>query len=316
MKRRAVTAGLMAFTASAGLRVQAARSPVVQIALLPTDSATEVYAAQSEGFFTRAGLASEITVANNGVVISAGILSGAAEIGEVNVLSLVSAHARRVPLVVVAPGALCTTGMPLGHMMVLQGSPIYSAADLNNKTVAVNSLKGIGWIAAANWMDRSGADSKSARFIEMAFSLMPSSLQEQRVDAALIQEPTLTQTVRRGGVRSIGEPYASIAPRWLLSAWASNTSWVRSHADEARRFAAALRGASVWSNRHRDRTALILSRLTKIPTDVTSAMGRYDFAVQPDPALIDPVIDVAVRYGVISSKFPAAELFSPTLMPT
>lgn len=315
LTRRAVTAGLLGFAASATVCARAASPPHVRVALLPTDSATELYVAQSEGFFSRAGLTSDITVANNGVVISAGILSGGTDIGEVNVLSLISAHARHVPLSIVAPGALCTTEMSLGHMMVLQGSPIRTAADLNNKTVAVNSLKGIGWIAAANWMDHNGGDSRSVHFIEMAFSLMPPALQEGRIEAALIQEPTLTRTARAGGVRSIGEPYASIAPRWLLSAWASNTSWIQSHSADARSFAVAVRGASEWSNRHRDQTAAILSQLTKIPLDVTRSMGRYDFAVQPDPALLDPVIDVAYRYGVIASRFQAAELFSPTLTP-
>lgn len=312
LNRRAVVQGFASLTAAAAVRARAAELAPVRVALLPTDSATEIYAAQSQGYFTRAGLACKISVMPNGAVISAGLLSGSIDVGEVNLLSLVSAHQKKFPLKIVAPGALCSTAMPLGAMLVLNDSTIKSVRDLDGKTIAVNSLKGIGEIATVNWMDKSGGDSKSGHFIEMPFSVMAAALRAHRVDAALLQEPTLSETTVQGGVRDIGSAYGSISSRWMITAWAATEAWIAANSDTARRYAEALRGSSAWSNKNRDKTAQIVSDLMKVDIGVARSMHRYDFAEKPDVSLVAPVIDVAARYGVITSRFPAADLFSPT----
>jgi hypothetical protein len=40
-------------------------------------------------------------------------------------------------------------------------------------------------------------------------------------------------------------------------------------------------------------------------------MARVVFADKLDPADIQPLIDVAVRYGAVKARFPATELFRP-----
>jgi NitT/TauT family transport system substrate-binding protein len=291
-------------------RANADALPLVRIGLLPTDASTEIYVADGNGYYTRAGIRCEITTLSNGSAIAAALLSGSLDIGEINALSLIGAHERAVPLRIVAVGSECSTRAPLGEMIVLDGSRILSARDLKNMTVAVNSLKGIGEISAANWIDKNGGNAKSVNFIEMPFSLMAESLTAHRVDAALLQEPILTMTMVKGGMRSIGKPYASIAPRWMLGAWAATADWIESHTQIAEAFADATLQAGIWANHNSSKTAAMVSHTMRVPLDIARSMQRYAFVEKPNSSLVDPLIEVAVRYGMIAKPFPARDLFS------
>lgn len=295
-------------------RTNAAGLPVVRIATPAIDSATALYVAQAQGYFTRAGLAPEITVMSNGQAISSALLSGAMDIGSVNVFSMIMAHAKKIPLRILVLGTVVSTAAPVGGMVVRSDSPITSVQDLDNKIIAVNSLQGIGWISTANWMDTTDANSKSAQFIEMPFSEMPVALASHRVDAILLQEPTLTVTVKKGGVRVIGSPYASISSRWAETAWAASDNWIAKNPENVRRFSAAMRLAAIWANRHHNETAEIVSKTMKIDSDITRSMRRDIFIETPSPGLVEPVIDIAAKYHILAARFPETDLFSSTML--
>ena len=82
-------------------------------------------------------------------------------------ISLAVAHARGVPVTIIAPAGLYATNAPTSVCGVAKNSPIKTAKDLNGKTVATNGLKNIGEFGPRAWIDKNGGDSSTVKFIEM-----------------------------------------------------------------------------------------------------------------------------------------------------
>jgi NitT/TauT family transport system substrate-binding protein len=76
---------------------------IIVAALSSTDSASLRYA-YDQGYFTRAGLDIEILPFTNGAAAVAALAGGAVQIAYANILSVAQAHARGVPILLLAPG--------------------------------------------------------------------------------------------------------------------------------------------------------------------------------------------------------------------
>jgi NitT/TauT family transport system substrate-binding protein len=292
--------------------VRAARAAdlvTLKLGNVPIDSSSEIFAAQSEGFLAKAGIAVDIQSFTNGNAIAAAVVSGALDVGGINVLSLASAHQKGLPLKIVASGSTYTTKNPTTEMLVPSASPLRVPRDLNGKTVAVNVLEGIAHVSAQAWIDKNGGDSKQVKFIELPFAAMPAALTAARVDAAVVAEPQLTQA--KADTRVFGKSYDGIADLWMIDAWTVNEAWLTANPDLARRFSEAMRQAAVWANRNHDATATLVSAATKIDLAIVRSMRRATFLEHVDLSVVQPVIDVGAQYGALTSRFPAADLFYP-----
>jgi len=287
-------------------RVSAA--DVVRIGNVPIDSSSKIYAAQAEGFLSRAGISAQVQSFTNGNTIAAAVIAGALDIGSINVLSVASAHEKGVPIKLIGSGSTYTTKAPTTEMLVTKASPLHNARDLAGKTVAVNVLKGIAHISAQGWIDKNGGDATSVKFVEVPFASMPAALKQGRVDAAVVAEPQLSGS--RGETRVLGKSYDGIADRWLIDGYAANESWIAANSDLVRRFAEAMRQAAIWANHHQDRTAEIVSKAMNVDPTVVRSMRRATFIEKTDLATVQPVIDAGARYGALEKSFPAADLFT------
>jgi NitT/TauT family transport system substrate-binding protein len=312
MRRKTLLTGLgAAFAApfAGGRRVSAADLVTLRVGNVPIDSSSEIFAAQSQGFLSKAGIAVDIQSFTNGNAIAAAVVSGALDIGGINVLSLASAHEKGLPLKIVGSGATYTTKNPTTVMLVPVASPLKVARDLNGKTVAVNVLQGIAHVSAESWIEKNGGDSKSVKFIEFPFAAMPAALAANRVDAAVVAEPQLTQS--RADTRLFGKSYDGIADLWMIDAWVANDAWISGNPELARRFSEAMRQAAVWANQNHDKTAEFVSNATKIDISIVRAMRRATFLEHVNLAVVQPVIDVGARFGALNARFSAADLFYP-----
>ncbi len=78
---------------------------------------------------------------------------------------------------------------------------------------------------------------------------------------------------------------------------------------------AAIRGAAVWANNphNREECVQLLIKLTKVEESAIRSYPRLAFAESNNPALVQPVIDLMTKYGILPNRFNAAELFAPGL---
>jgi NitT/TauT family transport system substrate-binding protein len=298
-RRRALGAASSFALATAAPRIALAQTLVpLQLGAMPTDgSACAIYAGD-QGFFRSGGIDTKLTIMTNTATLAAAVQGGTLEIGFGSIVPLAEAHARGISFKVIWPAA-AFVGPPSPNLIVVgKDSPVQKASDLNGKTIAVNGLRDLTQYEVQAFVDKNGGDVKSVALVEIPFSEMATALVSGRVAAAIIAEPFLTAA--RNTTRVLGDANLAIAPRYAITCWFATEPWLQRNADVARRFATVMQQTARWANAHRGDTAGILSRISKIPPEVTASMTRsYYGETRPVPAMFQPVINAASRYGTL-----------------
>jgi NitT/TauT family transport system substrate-binding protein len=309
-RRRAVLTAaccLCAVVLSMGPRSAQSQSvPIIHVGTSNNVGAAIVYLAQDRGYFQRAGLDVDIQPVANGSAAATAVVSGALDVAEGNVISIALAHENGLPLEFMAPVGNYSTRRPTTVLVVDRTSPITTAAALNGKTVAVNGLNNITQLAAEGWVDQHGGDSKTLHFVELTFGQMASALQRHAIDAAVVSEPALTETLVTG--RVLGQCYDAIGKNFMVTGWFATSDWISKHADAITRFRSGLAEAAKWANASPQETDAILANRTGIQMDLIKRMARADYATKFEAAMIQPQIDIAEKYGVIKTHVDAREI--------
>ena len=294
---------VLALVILAGLRSAGAQElTLVRVGALPTDGTSVVFDAKEMGFFERQGLDVEITTMSSGPTIAAAVAGGALDIGVANVATVAQARARGLPMRFIAPSSVADPSTMTDIVMVAKDSPIRTGADLNGKVVAINGLKDLQQISASAWVDKHGGDAKTLKFIELPIPQMAAALEAHRVDAALVVEPFVTVAKGLGQGKVIGDVLDGVGSRYMITGWLSLDPWLDGHRDAAQRFVVALRAAADWANTHHRESAAILVKNSKMSPDLVDVMARAKFGTVLDPAALNPVLDGAVKYGVLDTK--------------
>jgi NitT/TauT family transport system substrate-binding protein len=224
------------------------------------------------------------------------------------VLSIAEAVQKGVPIEVIAPNVVYESKAPSTLMLVDSTSTITTASDLNGKTVGVNVLSGLAWIAARAWIDKNGGDSKTVKFVELPFPAMPEALHAKRLDAIVVAEPALS--VARPTSRVLAPVYTAIAPAFPIDAWTAPVAWVNANRDTARRFASAMHEACIWANANHDKSADITATFMKLDATVIRSRSRALFAEARGFDTAQPLLDAGVAYGVLK-PIRARDLLAP-----
>ncbi len=315
MKRSTVIGGCSTLLLGAAVPLRARGADLIKMraAYAAVELSASFYTAIEMGFFQRAGLDVDAQPMGTGAAMSAAVVAGSVDVGDVNVVSMAQAYEKQIPLTYIALDGLYSSSEPADAIVVSAASAIASGHDLNGKTVAINVLNGIAYVGVRNWIDKNGGDSSTVHFVEMPFSVMPDTLNAHRVDAILVSEPELRRA-RDGGGRVLGFAYNTIASRFLVAGWVADTDWVKNNIVAARRFHDAMLAAGKWANRNRDKTAEFVQQYTKVDAGTVKLGSRATFAERSDTSLAQPVIDTCAKYGILKTAFPATNLFSRDVM--
>jgi NitT/TauT family transport system substrate-binding protein len=268
----------------------------VRVATTPTDTGAQVYYAIELGLFKKAGLDVQVSSINAGSAVATAVAGGSYDIAQTSISSLATAHEAGLPFVIIAPGGAYSSKAPTSELVVA------------GKTIAVNGIKSITQLAVEAWIDSNGGKSADSKYYEIPFVQMGPALATGRADAAFISEPSLA-TVVAGGARILGHAYDAVGKDFLISAWFSTSDYVKMHPDVVQKFAAAIAEASRWANSHQTESGAILEKYTKTPT--SAKMVRVTYVDSLIGREVQPLIDVSVKYGVLTKSFPATELFAP-----
>jgi NitT/TauT family transport system substrate-binding protein len=284
--------------------------PTIRVASSANENAVPVLYAIHEGLFRKAGIDVTIDRASTGAAIASGVAGGAIDVGVSNVLSLITAHAHGLGFVVVAPGAIHLPNSYNSGIIVAPNSPIRSAKDLNGKTISVPGLNDIGRVGIANWVDANGGDSSTLRFIELPVSSVLAALEQGRIDAGAAFEPQLSQLVAAGKARFVGDFIGSLGTTVLESVFFTSEDFMSKNRSSIERFSKVMKQATEYSNSHQAQTVELFATFTGQDTEAIAHSKRAVSGTSLDPRYIQPTINAAAKYKVISQVFDARELLS------
>lgn len=284
-------------------RAQAA--DVMRIAAPALDSTALVFYADAGGYFKSAGLNVDLQSMRNGEAVTVAIAGGAVDVGCSEVVSLILAYHRGVPITLIAPGGMQTPKSAVGMLFARNDLKAATGADFAGKTIALVGLNGFAQYGTQLWIDKTGGDSRTVKFIQLAGAQIGVALQDGRIDGAFVPEPFVSQVKKVA--RPVANSMAAIGNQFLSSAQFTTVAYAKAHPDEIRRFQAALHQAASWANANQDKTALIIERVAGVAPAIVQASTRAYYGNFLEAASLQPLIDMAAHYGNFPS-FAAGEL--------
>jgi NitT/TauT family transport system substrate-binding protein len=208
---------------------------------------------------------------------------------------------------------LYNSAAPVAGTLVRSDSPIKTARDLSDKTVSVQSIKGFLQIALMNWIDQHGGDSNSVKYLELSPSAASAALLSGRVDAATMANPLLAATLNTKKAKVYAWSCDSVGKYYLQAGYFCTTDYAAKNADVVTRFARVVAEASAYTNTHLAETVDMIAKFTDVAPEDVANMTRVTCGTKLDPAQIQPVIDVALKYKLIPARFDAREMFVAAL---
>jgi len=309
ISRSSIIKGSAAALAFGPRIAQAQTLETLRLAGVPTDDMTPVFYAIKTGMYAKAGIDLQFVPTSSGGAATTAVIAGAYDIAKTSPLAPVLAHVRGIPVQLIANGIIATPRTPFSAMLVASDSPIKTGADCNGKTGVSPGLSDINSLAMMTWIDRNGGDSRTLKWVEVPGSAAAEAIAERRVDFALLQEPQLGSALATGKVRSLADAYAAVSERFITSSYVVQEDFASKHADALRRFVRTTYAAAAYTNPRKAETVALMAEVTKIAPAVYAKMTRGDGATTSDPALLQPIIDMAVHYKVLTRPLAAKEMY-------
>jgi NitT/TauT family transport system substrate-binding protein len=314
LKRAAFTVML---TAAAAGRALPAPAQVVtaklRVGTNVADNVTDLLWAKATGMFAKAGLDVDVEKLTSGAAVIAAVLGGSLDIGRSSLLPLISARAHGIPVQLIAPAEMGLADDPSGAIVTLKDSPVRTGRDLNGQTLPSPALKDYFEITLRAWIDQNGGDSSTVKFIELPVGADLAALESGRVAAAALANPILASVLATGKVRVIGRPNAAIGKRFLLTAWFATESLIAQKPDALARLASTLHQAMTYTQAHPAEAATVTAPFWGVDASIIAAMPRRPAADALEAKDVQPLIDIAVRYGVIDKPMQAETMIAPAV---
>jgi len=287
---------------------QSGQIPLSVIVTTTADAAPFFYA-QQQGLFAKAGLDVTATIVASGSLATEAVIGGTAQIAQSNIFTVVLAHARGIPLVLIAPGGQNNPASPNLELFVARDSPIKTAKDLEGRTLGVTSVHDQQSLGARALIEAAGGDITKVKFLELPQSTMLNAVAAGRVDGFIAYEPYRSADEASGTVRSIGAPFDAISKEPMIyTGWSALRPWADQNRAAVETFAKVMRAASIYTNAHFDAVIPLMAATAKIAPESLQKMNRPKDATELNPQDVQPVIDAAAHFKEIAAPFPAREI--------
>jgi len=282
----------------------------VSVGVIPILDVAPLYLGIQKGFFAEHGLEVTPQPAQGGAAIVPAVLSGSNDFGFSNVVSLLTARDKGVPLVAVAGGS-SSTGDPakdFNSVLVAEGSTLKSAKDLAGKRVAINTLDNIGDTTVRTAVEKAGGDPNAVKFVELPLPDMPAQLAAGRIDAAWTSEPFVTAIQAQGG-RILFDALTDTYPNLQVATYFTSEQTKQKDPDLVKAFVAAVDQSLEYATAHPDEARAVVSTYTKIAPDVAAKVVLPGWPAQLDEQSLTAVGQAAKKYGTLKNDPDVKGLF-------
>ncbi len=207
------------------------------VGIVPVVDMAGIVRAVDAGYFEEEGLNVVVQPAASGGALGPALISGDLQASSATWPSWFLANENAAPLRFVGMGVSGTE--ETAGVYAASGSGIDSPADLEGKTVAVNSLKNTGELTIRAVLDADGVDSSQVTFTELPFPDMIGAVTQGSVDAAWLVEPFAT-AADGAGLAKVMASYTGPTQSVPVSGMAMTAEFVSSNPNTTAAFARAL----------------------------------------------------------------------------
>ena len=259
-----------------------------------------------KGFFARQKLRLDLQQTQGGAATIPALVSGEVDVGGSNVVSLLLAGAKDLPIRVIAGG---TTAGPkdFGALLVAKGSDIRSPRDLWGRTIGVNTLNNVAEVAVKAALEKRGVDPGSVKLSEVPFPDMQRALAEGTVDATFSIEPFVTRSVRAGDA-VLAHPYVETERAMQIGAYAVTDEFAQTEPEAVQGFRAAIAETAGYVAAHEDEFRSFLSKDAGVAPDLARSIALPRWTGRVDADSLANTARLMRRYGLVDAPVDAGAL--------
>jgi NitT/TauT family transport system substrate-binding protein len=266
---------------------------------MPNDALGEPFYGADAGTFQANGIGPDITYFSIGANIVTAALAGNIDVGIANPMSLAIAISRGIPLQGLAPGVLVGKPYRNPNLVIAKDSPIKSPKDLAGGTIGVGEIGSFNYYSVLAWLDSYGVPRKSMQFVELPMAEVGTALERGRIQASFLSEPFTSRFTATGQVRVFADTYLAIAPELSVAIWFTTKGWVKNNPDTAKKLIDGVYATAKYCNTHQTETGATLIRVAKLDPSTFGSVKRANFATQPDRKYLEPILQLASKYGAV-----------------
>jgi NitT/TauT family transport system substrate-binding protein len=241
----------------------------IKVGVVPVVDVAPLYLGIDKGFFEDEGLEVEPVVAQGGAAIIPAVVAGDQEIGFSNVVSLMLGQTQDLPVKIISQGIQATDDSEndTAAIAVKGSSDIQEPADLEGKTIAINTLNNISQLTVTAALDSEGVDTSTLHFVEVPLPDMVGQLEAGQIDAAGLVEPFVT-TGKNAGQRMIIYDRVATEPKMTIATYFTSDSYLESNPDVVEAFVRAMNKSLEYATENPDEARQAIADYTQIPPDV------------------------------------------------
>jgi NitT/TauT family transport system substrate-binding protein len=273
----------------------------VTVGMLPILPTAALYAGIEEGFFEERGIEVTVETGQGGAALLPAVMAGQIDFATSNPVSLLQARGEDLDVRVIAhwTSALSEGDKDINGVVAAAGSGIESAADLAGKTVAVNTLNGMGGLTIREAVRQDGGDPDAVEFVELPFPDMPAALSGGNVDAVWVPEPFLSSLQAAGNVVATYSSMESV-PGHPTQLFFTSPQLMASDPELVEDFTAAVEETLEFADQNPDAVKAQISQvLPQLPPEATENVLLEEFGTDLRRDQLEELGQLMVEDGLL-----------------
>jgi NitT/TauT family transport system substrate-binding protein len=293
---------------------QAVAATKLNLLYIPGGDFVPSYVAKDQGIFERHGLDVDMSIAQNGSVISAAMAADQAQIGTPTPPVLLQANEQGLDLVAVAGATVLPFPKGAAGVIARNDSNLKGPQDFVGRKIGVPGFGGSFDVVTRYWVKANGVDIKKVNWVELQFPQMGDALKSGLVDATLAVNPFYARILDAKLGTDIGNPWNSAPNGTMIVLYAATRTWATKNKEAVAGFRASLVDAIAYINdaSHLPSVRDSITKWTKLPPQAAASIAiPDDLEPQAKPNGLTFWIGAAREQGLIKGNPDPASLIAP-----
>ncbi|WP_188754238.1 ABC transporter substrate-binding protein [Microbacterium album] len=287
-----------------------AETVAVSVGVTPIANAATVYLAEELGYFADENLDVTPTIIQAAAAAIPSLQNDELQFALVSAVPTITAASKGLPIRVVAsndrynPDPEAVDGAAL---VASATSGVTSPSELAGATIAVVGLKSAPELALRLALRGAGVDPESVEVVEIPYPDMVSALTSDRVDAAIVADPFLSQA-KAAGLPVVSQPFLDALHGEAGTTWVASERFLQAHPDAGQAFVRAITKAVAYAAANPDAVRDIMGSYTEISPEARAAAVLPYFDSTIDGEDLQFFADALVTEEFIDSAYDASGL--------